>query len=38
MRVENQPAHVLHARAYRETSLLLECLTPDYGRIGLVAR
>jgi DNA repair protein RecO (recombination protein O) len=38
MRVEQQPAFVLHARAYRETSLLLECFTPDHGRIGLVAR
>ncbi len=38
MRVEQQPAFVLHARPYRETSLLVECLTPDYGRIGVVAR
>jgi len=38
MRVDQQPAFVLHARAYRETSLLLECLTRDHGRIGLVAR
>jgi DNA repair protein RecO (recombination protein O) len=38
MRVEQQPAFVLHGRAYRETSLLLECLTRDHGRVGLVAR
>lgn len=38
MRIEQQPAFVLHARPYRETSLLVECLTPDYGRIGVVAR
>lgn len=38
MRVDAQPALVLHARSYRETSLLLECLTRDHGRIGLVAR
>jgi DNA repair protein RecO (recombination protein O) len=38
MRVEQQPAFVLHGRPYRETSLLLECLTRDHGRIGLVAR
>ena len=38
MRVEQQPAFVLHGRPYRETSLLLECFTQDYGRIGLVAR
>jgi len=38
MRLEQQPAYVLHARAYRETSLLLECLTRDQGRLGVVAR
>ena len=38
MRIEQQPAFVLHSRAYRETSLLLECLTRDHGRVGLVAR
>jgi len=38
MRVEKQPAYLLHARAYRETSLLLEAFTRDHGRIGLVAR
>ncbi|NII54787.1 DNA repair protein RecO [Luteibacter sp. SG786] len=38
MRVEQQPAFVLHARPYRETSLLIECLTRDHGRIGVVAR
>ena len=31
-------AFVLHVRPYRETSALLECLTEQYGRIGLVAR
>ena len=38
MRVTAQPAYVLHARAWRETSLLLEAFTRDYGRVGLVAR
>ena len=38
MRVQQQPAYVLHARPWRETSLLLECLTREHGRIGLVAR
>lgn len=37
-RVELQPAYVLHRRAYRESSLLLEALTPGFGRLGLVAR
>lgn len=38
MRVAQQPAFVLHARAWRETSLLLEAFTRDFGRVGLVAR
>ena len=38
MRIEQQPAYVLHALAYRETSLLLECLTREHGRLGVVAR
>ena len=38
MLLEQQPAYVLHARPYRETSLLLECLTQDHGRLGVIAR
>ena len=38
MRVAAQPAFILHARAWRETSLLLEAFTRDHGRVGLVAR
>ena len=38
MRLENQPAFILHARPWRETSLLLEAFTRDHGRVGLVAR
>ncbi|GLQ87102.1 DNA repair protein RecO [Dyella flagellata] len=38
MLIEQQPAFVLHSRPYRETSLLLECLTRDHGRLGVVAR
>ena len=38
MRVTAQPAYILHARAWRETSLLLEAFTRDHGRVGLVAR
>ncbi|HNR92687.1 MAG TPA: DNA repair protein RecO [Dokdonella sp.] len=37
-RIESQPAWILHARAWRETSMLLDCLTRDHGRISLVAR
>jgi DNA repair protein RecO (recombination protein O) len=38
LRYTAQPAFVLHARAWRETSLLVEVLTRDHGRVGLVAR
>lgn len=38
MRMSDEPAFVLHARAWRETSLLVEVLTAHHGRIGLVAR
>ncbi len=38
MRLLNEPAFVLHARPWRETSLLVEVLTRDHGRLGLVAR
>ncbi|MBI5450645.1 MAG: DNA repair protein RecO [Gammaproteobacteria bacterium] len=33
-----QPAFMLHGRPYRDTSLLLDILTPDHGRVSLVAR
>ncbi len=38
MRYHAEPAFVLHARRWRETSLLVEVLTQNHGRIGLVAR
>ena len=38
MRVFQQPGFVLHKRAYRESSLLLEVFTRDFGRVGLVAK
>ena len=37
-RRDDQQAFVLHAYAYRETSLIVEALTPGYGRVALVAR
>jgi len=37
-RVEQQPTYVLHQRHYRETSLLIDVLTQDYGRISLIAK
>lgn len=38
MRIEAEPAYVLHARPWRESSLLVEVLSEHHGRIGLVAR
>ncbi|WP_315387130.1 DNA repair protein RecO [uncultured Stenotrophomonas sp.] len=38
MRIDDEPAFVLHARSWRETSLLVEVLTGQYGRIGVLAR
>lgn len=35
---EERPAYILHARPYRETSLLLEMLVWGVGRVGGVAR
>lgn len=37
-RARLQAGFVLHARPYRETSLLVEAFTREFGRIGLVAR
>jgi len=37
-RIELQPAFVLHARPYRDTSFLVDCFTPDYGRVCAIAR
>lgn len=37
-RYVGEPAFVLHARPWRETSLLVEVLTAAHGRIGLLAR
>ncbi len=38
MVMELEPGYLLHRRRYRESSLLLEIFTPQYGRMGLVAR
>ncbi len=37
-KVELESAYVLHQRAYRESSSLLEVLAENHGRVGLVAR
>lgn len=36
--VEWQAAYILHSRPYRDSSLLIDCLTPDYGRVSAVVR
>jgi DNA repair protein RecO (recombination protein O) len=33
-----EPAFVLHSKAYRETSLLVDCFTKNHGRIFAVAK
>lgn len=38
MRILGQPAIVLHATRWRETSLLVEAFTHEHGRVGLIAR
>jgi len=35
---EAQPAYVLHTYPFRETSLVIEVFTRNFGRVGLVAR
>ncbi|MEI7530494.1 MAG: DNA repair protein RecO [Betaproteobacteria bacterium] len=38
MRVANEPAFVLHSIPYKETSLILDVFTRDYGRVALIAK
>lgn len=38
LRIQHQPAYVLHSQPYRETSLIIDVLTRDHGRIALVAK
>ena len=38
MRIESEPAYVLHRRAFGESSVTLELLTKNHGRIGALAR
>lgn len=37
-RVNQQPGFVLHSYPYKETSLIIDVLTRDHGRIALVAK
>jgi len=36
--IELQPAYLLHSRPFRDTSLLLDFLTPDFGRLSAISR
>ena len=37
-KVDGQPAFVLHTYAFRETSLIVEVFSRDFGRVALLAR
>lgn len=37
-KVDGQPAYVLHATPFRETSLIVEVFSRDFGRMALLAR
>ncbi|MDQ1834825.1 DNA repair protein RecO [Massilia scottii] len=37
-RVGDQPSFVLHSYPYKETSLIVDMFTRDFGRVGLVAK
>jgi DNA repair protein RecO (recombination protein O) len=37
-RIDLHPAYILHSKPYRDTSLLIEAFSQEYGRLGLVAR
>lgn len=37
-RAEHEPAYVLHAYPYKETSLIVEVFSRRFGRVGLLAR
>ena len=38
MRIQDQPAYILHHRAFRDTSQILEVITPEHGRLSLMSR
>jgi DNA repair protein RecO (recombination protein O) len=37
-RVSGQPAFVLHSHPYKETSLIVDVFSRDYGRVALIAK
>jgi len=38
MRVQEQPAYILHHRPFRDTRQIIDVLTPDHGRLSLMSR
>ncbi len=38
MKVEHTPCYILHRRDYRESSLILEILSREHGRVSLIAK
>lgn len=38
MRAELEPAYILHARPFRDTSVIFDCLTENHGRISLLGK
>ncbi len=38
IRIADQPAFLLHSRAWQNTSLILDLLTYDYGRVNILAK
>ena len=38
IRVQQQPAYILHHRPFRDASRILDVISEDYGRLSLVAR
>lgn len=38
VKVQLEPGYILHRRPYRDSSLLVEAFSRDYGRVGLVAK
>ena len=37
-RVQHQAAYILHHRPFRDSSQILDVITPEHGKLGLVAR
>ncbi len=38
MRVQDQPAYILHHRPFRDSSQIIDILSRDYGRLSLMSR